>query len=111
MHVLDASLWQDILDGKINGYSYEAMVTFMPALLTTDDDGERVGTTEPDTNDGHVHEFYVMVDAANRPVMGGTDVVQGHSHTISVHTVTDTAFNDLDEHAHRYNLITGKYGK
>lgn len=107
MKILDAEMWEDVLAGRINGYSYEAIVAFLEATLQMDDDGVRSGYTEPDVNDGHTHAFVVLVDENNRPVSGGTDETNGHSHTISTHTVTDAAAG----HKHRYNLVIGKDGK
>lgn len=107
MYIADDAIWADVLSGKINGYSYEALVTFLSATLEIVDDGMRQGVTEPDPFDGHTHVFMVMVDASNRPVDGGTSETNGHSHTISTHTVTDTSAG----HVHRYNLVTGKDGK
>lgn len=107
LRIEDPDLWQQVLDGEINGFSYEAIVAFLEATLTIDDDGVRTGVTEPDEEDGHTHTFMVIVDDTNRPVSGGTDVVNGHSHKITTHTVTDEAGG----HVHRYNLVTGKDGK
>lgn len=104
MHITDDELWDKILNNEINGYSYEATVNFLPAILAEADDGTRTGFTEPDPFDGHRHAFMVLVDADNRPLSGGTDEVDGHSHTITTHTVTDEA----DGHTHRFNLVTGK---
>ena len=107
MRILDDVLWEAVLSGEINGYSYEALVEFFSGFITVIDDGIRQGTTEPDLEDGHVHEFFVMVNMENRPIDGGTTETDGHSHTISVHTVTDEA----EGHVHRYNLVSGKDGK
>ena len=107
MRITDDALWQDILDGKINGYSYQAVVSFLSGVIETEDDGVRTGTTEPDPTDGHTHYFMVLVDETNRPISGGTSEDFGHSHNISTHTVTDTA----EGHNHRYNLVIGKDGK
>ena len=104
MRITDDELWDKILNNEINGYSYEATVNFLPAILAEADDGTRTGYTEPDPFDGHRHAFMVLVDADNRPLSGGTDEVDGHSHTITTHTVTDEA----DGHTHRFNLVTGK---
>lgn len=103
----DAEIWQKILDNEINGYSYEAVIEFLKATLKMEDDGVRTGFTEPDPEDGHRHAFMVMVDEDNRPVSGGTDEVNGHSHVISIHTVT----NEADGHTHRYNIVSGVNGK
>lgn len=107
MKITDDLLWQDILDGKINGYSYQAVVSFLSGVIEIEDDGVRTGTTEPDPEDGHTHYFMTLVDTDNRPISGGTSEDYGHSHTISTHTVTDEA----DGHVHRYNLVVGKDGK
>lgn len=105
MKVTDDALWGRILNNEINGYSYEATVSFMAGVFVdATDDGTRTGLTEPDPYDGHRHAFAVLVDTNNRPLSGGTDEVDGHSHTISTHTVTDEA----DGHSHRFNLVTGK---
>lgn len=107
MYIADDALWQDVLDGKINGFSYEAVVEFLSAVIEVEDDGTRRGITEPSTEDGHVHHFLVLVGPDNRPTGGGTDVVNGHAHIISGHTVTEEA----EGHVHRYNLVLGKEGK
>lgn len=107
MKILDDDTWEAVLSGDINGYSYEALVEFLHGLVTIADDGMRQGVTEPDPEDGHTHEFVVMVGLDNRPIEGGTSVTDGHSHIIKVHTVTEEA----DGHVHRYNLVQGKDGK
>lgn len=101
MYVGDDDIWQDILDNEINGFSYEALMQFFSAVLEEYDDFTRSGITEPDPEDGHVHDFFVMVDEDNRPVSGGTSATDGHSHTISTHTITDESAG----HSHRYNLV------
>ncbi len=107
MKIEDDDLWGKVLNNEINGYSYEALIAFLHGTLRMEDDGVRTGYTEPDLEDGHVHAFMVVVDETNRPVSGGTDETNGHSHTITRHTVTDTAAG----HTHRYNLVSGKEGK
>lgn len=107
MRIHDDGMWQQVLDGEINGYSYEALVAMLPATFAFLDDGVRMGVTEPDPDDGHTHEFVVFVDETNRPVGGGTSETNGHEHPISTHTITDEAAG----HAHRYNLVIGKGGK
>jgi hypothetical protein len=107
MKIEDDQLWERVLNNDLNGYSYEALVSFLSATLQIDDDGVRVGFTEADLTDGHKHAFMVMVDENNRPISGGTDEENGHSHTISGHTVTD----ETDGHTHRFTLVIGKEGK
>ncbi len=107
MHIADEDLWARVLAGDINGFSYEALVSFTQATLVVDDDGTRQGTTSPAIEDGHTHEFAVLVGEDNRPISGGTSTDHGHSHTITKHTVTDEAAG----HVHRYTLVQGKDGK
>lgn len=106
LKVVSDTIWQAILDGDINGFSYQASVYLLSAKLVVDDSGVRSGTTEPSVADGHTHEFHVIVDATNRPIAGGTTETNGHSHSISTHTVTDEAAG----HVHRYNLVKGVDG-
>lgn len=107
MYIADDALWAKVLSGDINGFSYQAVVSFLTGILEVEDDGIRTGTTEPDPIDGHTHYFMVMVGADNRPKSGGTSDTDGHSHTITSHTVTDESAG----HVHRYNLVQGKEGK
>lgn len=102
MQIDDDALWQKVLDGELNGFSFEASVLLQEAELTYTDDNFRQGVTEPDINDGHTHTFAVWVDDQNRPIAGGTSDTNGHSHVISKHTVTDKAAG----HVHRYTIVT-----
>lgn len=106
VYIGDDALWQQVLDGEINGFSYEALVQFLPGLLTYTEPGWRSGVTEPDPTDGHTHEFLVQVDNVGRATTGGTSDTNGHMHTISGSTVTDEAAG----HVHRFNIVQGKGG-
>jgi len=101
MRVEDDDLWSQILSGEINGYSYEALVSTITAVLEYEDDNYRTGTTEPDVTDGHTHTFAIWVNDDNRPIAGGTSENGGHSHTITSHTVTD----ESEGHVHRYTIL------
>ncbi len=107
MRIKDDTLWEAVLSGDINGFSYEAIVGTIKGVLLVADDGVRTGLTEPDLEDGHTHNFMVVVDENNRPIEGGTSVTNGHSHGITTHTVTEESAG----HKHRYNLVVGKDGK
>lgn len=101
MKILDDTIWQQVLDGELNGYSYEAMVTMLPVEITNLRNRTVTGVTKPDLSDGHTHNYTVTLDPLNKPISGSTDVVDGHSHTISYHTFTDFA----DAHQHRYDVL------
>ena len=105
LHVADDYIWEQILSGELNGYSYEATVYRKQAVMDVPVRAYASGVTEPDPFDGHTHEFVVMLDDEERPIIGGTSETQGHSHTISTHTYTDKSF----EHSHIFNYSTS-YG-
>jgi hypothetical protein len=100
--ILDADLWQRILDGEINGFSFEASVFMIPVNLEYDIDSWIVsGVTEPDPFDGHTHTYTVVLGPLNGVISGGTGVTDGHSHSITGATVTGLAAG----HTHRYQVI------
>lgn len=101
MKILDGDLWQQILAGEINGYSYMALVSMLPVEILGPSERQVAGTTEPDPADGHTHDYALIVDVLNHPMVGATSETNGHSHRISVHTVTDVA----EGHNHRYQVI------
>lgn len=96
-------LWNAILSNEINGFSYEAVVSYVMAILEDDFTSfsyDVQGVTEP-APDGHTHTFALVVDSNNRPVSGITGITNGHMHTIATHSLTDTT----DGHSHRFNMI------
>ena len=99
--IINDDLWQQILDGEINGFSYEAVVSMLPVTVTLATTHTVIGVTAPHPDDGHTHDYMILVDAQHNPIAGGTGETNGHSHTISVHTVTDVA----DGHNHRFQVI------
>lgn len=106
MKINDDTLWQGVLDGEINGFSYEALISTINATFSYMEPGTRTGVTEADPIDGHVHDFVAIVDDVGRAVQGGTSETNGHSHLISGPTVTDEA----NGHTHRFNIVKGDGG-
>jgi len=104
MHIGDDDIWQMVLDGDINGYSYEALVKFFDIDLLVPDNNTVYGVTEPDIGDGHVHNFFVLINNEGRVLAGGTTESMGHSHTISTHTFTDSELG----HSHIFNILSGE---
>lgn len=102
--ILDSALWQQVLDGEINGLSFQADIFFDE--IPWPEEGYRVvyGVTEPDPYDGHTHTFAVVLNGANQVISGSTGVTDGHSHSITVHTVTGEAAG----HTHRYQVVEDK---
>lgn len=102
--VVDDEVWEGILAGTLNGFSFQADVFYTD--IEYDDPGIRtvIGVTEPDPFDGHTHTYTVVIDSNNRVISGGTGVTDGHYHPIQIHTVTGVG----REHRHRYQLVEGE---
>lgn len=104
--ILDDSLWQRILNGDINGFSFQADCFMTPVVIENLSNRQVVGQTMPNLDDGHTHPFVVLLDPLNKPISGGTGIVNGHSHTITSHTTTDYASAEISgNHNHRYQVI------
>lgn len=100
VHILDDDIWNDVLSGELNGFSYQALVSVLPVEVVVPGIRDFTGETLPDPDDGHVHGFYVRLDQNGRVILGGTTVSDGHDHTIRSHTFTD--YDDAETHRHRY---------
>lgn len=101
--IFDENTWQDILDGKLNGYSLEAMVYKVQSEIVYDYLPIHIGFVEE--NDGHYHSFYVEVDKDGRVIGGYTseaadDNGEVHTHKINFGTATEHS----NKHNHRYFL-------
>lgn len=105
IRVLDDQTWQDILDGKINGFSVEARVFFEDSdvkLIT--DDNVVTGVTSSD--EGHVHSFTAVYDENGTFQGGTTDIVDGHFHYITSSTYTRRATGSTGvEHRHTFASV------
>lgn len=103
--VVDEELWEGILSGSINGFSYEAMVTMVPVTFTGVSGRQVSGTTSEDPSDGHSHTYVVFLDAFNNPISGATSENADHSHTIVSHTTTEV----VNGHNHRYQVVSSNH--
>lgn len=102
MYIGDDELWNKVLNGELNGFSYEAMVRMAEAEVDTECYETVIGYTEPDPVDRHSHQFFVLLDADGMVRGGGTlEDSTGHSHTIRRSTFTDEAV----DHIHIFNYI------
>ena len=101
MWINDAGLWQQVLDGDINGFSYEALVGMTPVTIENLQPRVITGITSPDPFDDHTHAYVVKLDALNRPIGGSVSETDGHTHAIVGHTVTGITLG----HKHRFNVI------
>lgn len=103
VHVLDDQIWADILSGELNGFSYEALVSTLQVNIELEKSKQVYGITFPDPDDGHTHNFWVVLDENGRVMTGGTTASNGHNHTISQATYTDE--DDAGTHRHRYAIL------
>ena len=106
MKILDDDIWQMVLDGELNGFSYQAEVQMLEVVVQNLRNRQVSGVTEPDPYDGHTHPYLVILNPLNVPISGGTGITNGHSHRITSHTVTEYA----NSHSHRYQVIIHEQG-
>ncbi len=107
MHIVDADIFALVVAGKLNGFSYEALVGMQPVQIENLRNRIITGTTSPDLLDGHTHTYAVVVDALNKPISGSTGDTNGHTHAITSHTVTGYT----DGHNHRFDVIDDTDGE
>lgn len=101
--IRDDEIWGQIMEGELNGYSWEALVAKLPIDVIVPSQRTVYGETEPHKTDGHKHQFFAMLDEDGRVIIGGTSYDEGHFHPLRNHTWTEPA--GLDEHIHIYNVV------
>ena len=106
MYVGDDAAWAKVLNGDLNGFSYEAYVKALEVVVDVPVDIVRSGVTEPAIEDGHVHEYVAILDDDGRVIYGGTSESNGHHHEIRSHTTTE----EEDDHLHIFNFVQGSGG-
>ena len=94
--VVDEAVWDLMKRGVLNGYSFEAMVRKLPAVVELEVTRDNVGETEE--ANGHTHLFFAELGDDGVVKEGRTDTVSGHDHLIIAGTATEPAHN----HAHRF---------
>lgn len=102
MKFLTEDSWNKVLSGEINGLSYEGTVYQIDVDIEWPDLPRLVsGVTEPDPFDGHTHTFVVELGEENKVLSGSTGETDGHSHSLTTHTITGKAAG----HTHRYQIL------
>lgn len=96
--VPDTEVWAAVERGDLNGYSFEAYVRKLPAIVVVSLQRDNVGETEE--ADGHKHLFYAVVDDEGRVVAGRTSTDNGHSHEVKKGTATEPG--GTGAHSHRF---------
>lgn len=95
-------LWPAVLDGRINGVSFEAMVELVQYDVEVTVVRDHVGRTLVQKGDAsdHSHLYFVQLNERGKIVRGWTSETNGHSHEIKHGTFTQ----DADGHNHRFMI-------
>lgn len=96
--ILDKSVWAGAKSGQIGGYSIEALVHKVPAIVEYSVEPQIFGFTEPHSD--HDHAFFAFVNADGVVTGGYTSKDNGHRHIIRYGTRTEVAKG----HTHRFFL-------
>lgn len=101
IHVPDDEIWAAIKSGELNGLSLDGFGVRIPTVFEVDIPDTLVGVTS--VTDDHSHEFYVRFDDKGNFLGGSTSPAStdGHVHTITRGTVTDT----VNGHSHRFSFV------
>lgn len=93
-------LWPAVLDGRINGFSFEAMVELVEYDVEVTTVRDHVGRTVRQKGDSedHDHLFFAVLNERGKVIGGNTSETNGHSHVIKHGTFTE----DADGHNHRF---------
>jgi hypothetical protein len=101
----DGAIWKAIQDGRINGYSFQAVLDKEAKTVLVEAGKSFTGETfDSPTLDGvplpeHKHTFYVEFDKKGQVSFGTTNEVFAHKHKISRSITTELALG----HKHRFN--------
>lgn len=101
MYINDDDLWEQIKNRDLNGFSYQALVGMAGVDVEVPVLNSVAGRTEPDPNDGHQHDFFVLLDDDGKIISGGTSESAGHTHEILRHTFTGESAG----HVHVFNYV------
>jgi hypothetical protein len=101
--IVSDEVWDKIVRGDLNGYSFEAMVKLVEYDLDVQVVRDHFGETATLRGVDHEHMFFVQVNEKGRVVRGYTsEGPDGHVHDIKHGTATEKA--GADNHAHRFEL-------
>ena len=100
--VPDAEVWDKVLKGDLNGFSFEAMVNLVEYDVEVSVIRDHMGQTNTIKGVDHEHMFLVQVDDKGRVIKGATSPgPDGHVHVINHATMTAKA----QGHSHRFDLL------
>lgn len=96
----DPEIWSMVKAGTLNGFSFEAMVTKLAAVVGVDLMPDAMGVT--DEVEGHNHAYFIEFDENGRVCGGQTSMDAGHRHNIRSGTATEAAsIGSIPTHSHR----------
>ena len=96
--VEEQDVWEAVKRGDLNGFSFEAMVRKVPAVVDVEISPHNVGVTKETL--GHTHLFLARMNDDGVVVGGRTSTDEHHSHEIRAGTATE----EEQGHSHRYLL-------
>lgn len=98
----DADVWQQVKDGKLNGFSFEIMTYRDDLDVQIEYQSWYYGFTDPDPYDKHDHPFMVRLDKNGEIVWGSTGPGSDGSpaHSITRSNITE----EIDGKSHRIHL-------
>lgn len=100
--VPDNEVWDKVIKGDLNGFSFEAMVNIVEYDVEVSVVRDHMGETKTLKGVDHEHLFFVQVDDKGRVKRGSTSPgPDGHVHTINHATMTEKA----EGHLHRFDLL------
>jgi len=93
----DEDVWSDIKTGKLNGFSFQAMVKYASADVEIELIRDQVGKTE--LAEDHEHFYFVQLNENGNVLKGRTSKAEdGHFHLIGRASVT----HEASGHSHRF---------
>ena len=96
--IFDKKVWLAAKSGRIGGYSIEAMVAKVPAIVEYTVEPQVFGFTEAHSD--HDHAFFAYVNKEGVITGGFTSIDNGHRHIIKFGTRTEVTKG----HSHRFFL-------
>ena len=98
VRVPEDDVWSRIKNGDLNGFSFQALVYKMAAVVEIEVEVDTF--TETEEVEDHKHLLWIELDEDGVVVGGRTSTVNGHAHEVLTGTVTERAFG----HVHRFHL-------
>ena len=96
--IYDDMIWEDVKTGRLNGFSFEAMVRKFPTVVEYEHIRNNFGQTEAAQD--HDHLYFAELSEDGTVIRGRTSTDHGHSHEIAMGTATEAG--GTKPHKHRF---------